>query len=116
MSHTLSYLQKRFAEVGLRLERRHGQNFLIDQNLLRMLVDRARLAPTDVVLEVGTGTGALTALVSEDVAAIVTVEIDPRLYQLASEELFGRNNVTMLQRDALAGKHEIAAEVLDAVR
>ena len=56
------------------------------------------------MLEVGTGTGALTALMAAQVAAVVTVEIDPQLYQLASEELFGFSNVVMLAQDALKNK------------
>ncbi len=93
---TISYLARRFSETGIRLNARHGQNFLVDLNLLRLIVERAELDPRDVVLEVGTGTGALAALVAPRVASIVTVEIDPRLRQLASEELFGLTNVVML--------------------
>ncbi len=61
---TISYLGRRFAESGIRLNTRNGQNFLVDLNLLRLIAERARLEPCDVVLEVGTGTGALTALVA----------------------------------------------------
>jgi 16S rRNA (adenine1518-N6/adenine1519-N6)-dimethyltransferase len=112
---TISYLKQRFAEVGLTLLSRHGQNFLIDLNLLRLLTNTANVAPRDVVLEVGTGTGGLTALMARQAAAVVTVEIDPRLYQLAYEELIDFDNVTMLQLDALAGKNRFAPRVLEAV-
>ncbi len=62
MSHqTLTFLKQRFEQVGLKLQSRHGQNFLIDLNLLRILADSAQLSPDDVVLEVGTGVGSLTA-------------------------------------------------------
>ncbi len=112
---TISYLARRFAEVGIRLNTRHGQNFLIDLNLQRLIVDRAELGPHDVVLEVGTGTGALSALIAPRVAALVTVEIDPRLFQLASEELFGQPNITMLQHDALANKSTFDPRLLTAL-
>jgi 16S rRNA (adenine1518-N6/adenine1519-N6)-dimethyltransferase len=115
-NQTLTYLKRRFEEVGLRLQSRHGQNFLIDLNLLRVLVDSADLSPDDVVLEVGTGVGSLTSLVAPRVAQVVTVEIDPRLHQLASEELIELNNVSMLQLDALSGKHTINSAVLQAVQ
>ena len=81
-SQTLSYLTRRFAEAGVRPKPRHGQNFLIDLNLQRLIVDRAHLDAQDVVLEVGTGT-ALAALMAPLAAAVVTIEIDPQLYQLA---------------------------------
>ena len=112
---TLSFLHQRFREVGIRPRTKLGQNFLIDQNLLNVLLQAAELAPADVVLEVGTGTGALTELMAPSVAAVVTVEVDGQLFQLAGEELHRHANVTMLHTDALAGKHHIRAEVLEAV-
>ena len=42
-NQTVSFLMKRFAEAGIRVKSRHGQNFLIDLNLLRILVDAAQL-------------------------------------------------------------------------
>lgn len=112
---TISYLARRFSEAGVRLNRRHGQNFLIDLNLQRLIVERAKLEPSDVVLEVGTGTGALSALMAPLAAAIVTVEIDPQLRQLASEELFGHDNVVMLAQDVLRSKSQIDPRVIQEV-
>ncbi|HEV3137577.1 MAG TPA: 16S rRNA (adenine(1518)-N(6)/adenine(1519)-N(6))-dimethyltransferase RsmA [Pirellulales bacterium] len=114
-NQTISYLSRRFIEAGIRLNPRHGQNFLIDLNLMRLIVERAELSPSDVVLEVGTGTGALTALMAEHVAAVVTVEIDPQLYQLASEELFGFSNVVMLAQDALKNKSTFDPRLIAAL-
>ena len=114
-NQTLSFLRKRFREVGIRPSGRHGQNFLIDLNLQRLIVDAAHLEPRDVVLEVGTGTGALTALIAARAAAVVSVELDPQLHQLASEELYGFENVTLLRQDALKNKNHFDPRVLDAL-
>ena len=54
---TVSYLSRRFEEVGLNPNKRHGQNFLIDLNLLNLLAKSAELNSNDVVLEIGTGMG-----------------------------------------------------------
>ena len=107
---------RRFEEAGIRPETRHGQNFLIDLNLLDLLVRSADVGPSDVVLEVGTGLGSLTTRLAEKAAAVVTVEIDPRLFQLASEQLAEAANVTLLQQDALQSKNTLSPAVLDAVR
>ncbi len=113
---TISWLTRRFAEVGLEPNRRHGQNFLIDYNLIELLARSAELQAGDVVLEIGTGTGALTALMAPHASHIVTVEIDGHLFQLASEELEPFDNITMLHQDVLKSKNRIDVRVLETVR
>ena len=112
---TLSFLMRRFAEAGIRPRTNIGQNFLIDLNLLGILADSAELTTDDVVLEIGTGTGSLTALLAAKAAAVVTVEADQRMFQLANEQLYHLPNIVMLHADALAGKHCINPLVLEAV-
>jgi len=103
-------------EAGIRPQGQHGQNFLIDLNLLDLLVRQADLGPQDVVLEVGTGMGSLTGRMAQLAAEVVTIEIDPRLFAMAGEELMGLANVTMLQQDALKNKNTIHPTVLETVR
>src|SRR6476660_874141 len=113
---TVSYLTARFREAGIRPDVRHGQNFLIDLNLLDLLLNAADIQPTDVVLEVGTGMGSLTSRLAEKAAAVVTVEIDSRLFAMASEELADFQNVVMLQKDALKSKNHLEPEVIAVVK
>ncbi len=113
---TASFLRNRFEEVGIHPKSRHGQNFLIDLNLIDLLVRAADLGPNDVVLEVGTGTGALTGMMAAKAAAVVSIELDPQLHQLASEELFNCPNVALLLQDALRNKNNIADNVIQAVQ
>jgi len=111
-----AFLIDKFREVGIRPNTRRGQNFLIDLNLVQLLADSAELEPDDVVLEIGTGTGSLTAILAGRAAAVVTVEIDPQMYQLASEALIDCTNVTMLRQDVLKTKSRFHPDVLAAVR
>jgi len=112
---TKTFLMQRFREVGIQPATRHGQNFLIDLNLQQVIVDAADLSHHDVVLEVGTGTGALTALMAKRAAAVVTVEIDGHLFELASELLLDFDNVMMLKHDALKNKNTFDPRVIEAI-
>jgi 16S rRNA (adenine1518-N6/adenine1519-N6)-dimethyltransferase len=113
---TISFLQKKFSELGFQPYAKHGQNFLIDLNLLDFLVRVADVGPQDVVLEIGTGTGSLTVRLAERAAAVVTVEIDPHLAQLASEQFAPEAPIVLLQHDALRNKNNLHPAVLEAVR
>ena len=112
---TTAFLKRLFEQVGFTIDTRRGQNFLVDLNLLDLLARAAEIRPEDVVLEVGTGTAALTERLSAAAARVVTVEIDPRLAQLARDRLVDRDNVTLVEGDALAAKHRFRPEVLAAI-
>ncbi|HYO26038.1 MAG TPA: 16S rRNA (adenine(1518)-N(6)/adenine(1519)-N(6))-dimethyltransferase RsmA [Lacipirellulaceae bacterium] len=112
---TKSFLMARFREMGIAPATRHGQNFLIDLNLHQVIINAADLDDRDVVLEVGTGTGALTELIAQRAAAVVTAEIDGHLFELASELLIDYPHVTMLHLDALRNKNNFNPAVIDAL-
>jgi 16S rRNA (adenine1518-N6/adenine1519-N6)-dimethyltransferase len=113
---SVSFLRRKFQMAGIYPKARRGQNFLIDLNLLDLLVRAADVQPHDVVLEVGTGTGSLTSRLAQRAAAVVTVEIDPQLAELAQEQLAGAANVTLLQQDVLRNKNQLEPNVLQTVR
>lgn len=113
---TASFLMQRFQDAGIRPDTRHGQNFLVDLNLLHLLADSAKIGPRDVVLEIGTGTGSLTGVLAGRAAAVVSIEIDGRLQQLASEELIAFANVTLLRQDALKNKNHFRPNVIETVQ
>src|SRR3954454_12590807 len=86
---TQSYLRNLFAQRGLAPQHRYGQNFLIDLNIHDLIVKAADVGPGDVVLEVGPGAGAMTALMASKGAAVVAVDIDPGMSALAAEATAG---------------------------
>ena len=113
---TLTFLTRRLKEIGIQPNSRHGQNFLIDLNLVQLLVDSAELDERDVVLEVGTGTGSLTALMAQRAGHVITVEIDAALHQLAREESVDYENITFLHMDALRNKNNLRPELIEKVQ
>ena len=112
---TTAYLKDLFKQVGFTIDARRGQNFLVDLNLLDLLERSAGVTPADAVLEVGSGTGALTERLARAAGRVVTVEIDPRLAQLARERVIECDNVHLVEGDVLAGKHRLAPDVPTAI-
>jgi 16S rRNA (adenine1518-N6/adenine1519-N6)-dimethyltransferase len=99
------------SDATVRPQRRFGQHFLVDGNLMRRLVASAELDPGDLILEVGGGTGGLTDLLVGRVGRIVCVEIDRKLHAILSERFGEADGVTLIRGDVLAGKNHISPEV-----
>jgi 16S rRNA (adenine1518-N6/adenine1519-N6)-dimethyltransferase len=126
---TLSYLRTLFTERGIRPKNKLGQNFLIDLNLLDLIVRTAEITAADLVLEVGSGTGSLTMRLVENAGAVVSVEIDPPFASLTEEAvrnhyaLFAINrpgstpeaNVRLLHTDVLENKNHLNPVLLDTL-
>ncbi len=109
---TLSYLRNLFAERGIKPKNKLGQNFLIDLNLLDLLLRSAELTREDLALEVGSGTGSLTVRLVEQAGAVVSVEVDPAFSALTEEAVAQRERIAFLHNDILKNKNELNPEVL----
>lgn len=112
---TQSYLRELFRCNGLFPKNKLGQNFLIDLNLVDFIIRSAELTRADLALEIGTGTGSLTAQLADLAGAVLTVEIDPAFHELAQGAVHGRQNVRMVLADALKNKNLLNPEVLTAL-
>lgn len=112
---TRSHLMQLFAQQGLQPRHDLGQNFLVDLNLHRMIVRQARLRTTDVVLEIGAGTGGLTMHLLPQAGHVVAVEFDPHAYGHAERLLGNQPRLTLIHGDALATKHQFNPQVIAAL-
>jgi 16S rRNA (adenine1518-N6/adenine1519-N6)-dimethyltransferase len=68
-------------------KRELGQHFLVDENILGVIGRLARLAPDDVVLEIGPGLGVLTRYLAQRVSRVFAVEIDRSLEPRLADQL-----------------------------
>lgn len=103
------------SSLGLSPNRRFGQHFLVDLNLMRLLVRSARVTDQDVVLEIGCGTGSLTEALAEIGGHVIAVDLDKSLFPIVEAQLAGLRNVTLMNRDILASKHVLDPLVLEAI-
>lgn len=113
---SLSEIKSMLEERGLSPRKAFGQNFLIDHNLIRKLVDASGVGPGDVVLEVGPGTGTLTEELLSRGCFVVAAEIDRGLAQLLRER-FGPmgERFVLVEGDCLDGKKALADPLMTAV-
>lgn len=91
-------------KYGIRPQKKYGQNFLIDQEVLETMVRAADLGKDDVVLEIGSGFGALTSELANRVGRVIAVEADWKMAKAASEILAEYKNVEIIQEDVLKFK------------
>lgn len=78
-----------------------GQNFLVDQNSLKKIVDSAEVGKEDTVLEIGAGLGNLTRLLAQAARRVVAVEIDHKLIPPLQEVMSRHENCEIIEGDIL---------------
>ncbi len=89
-------------QYGLHPNKTLGQNFLLDESVLRKVVEAADITPQDVVLEVGPGLGSLTRQLAQYARLVVAVEIDLDLVPALVEVLRPFSNVNLIRGDILS--------------
>ena len=86
---------------GFSFKKRFGQNFLIDENVVRKIVRLAGVSKSDGVLEIGPGIGTMTAVLADEAKNVLAVEIDKSLMDVLAYTLEEYNNVNVLNQDIL---------------
>lgn len=115
---TLGQIREMLESHGLSPKRSLGQNFLIDHNLIRKLVDESGVGAGDLVLEVGPGTGTLTEELLARGCEVVACELDDSLSRLLAERaptIPGGERLTVVHADCLKDKQTLAPEIVGAL-
>ena len=96
-SNTIEVLQKhKFA-----IQKKYGQNFLIDSHVLERITEAAQLNSQDCVIEIGPGLGAMTQYLAKSAGRVIAVEIDRALIPILEETLSGHSNVEIHNADIM---------------
>lgn len=84
-----------------RMQKKYGQNFLIDANILNKIIEAAQITEKDCVLEIGPGIGTMTQYLAEAAGKVIAVEIDRGLIPVLEDTLSSYDNVVVLCEDIL---------------
>ena len=92
-------LQRRFR---LRARKGLGQHFLVDEEMLGLIISTAQLNPSDVIMEIGPGLGVLTRELAGQADRVIAVELDDKLATILKQTLSSFNNVAIINQDILS--------------
>lgn len=96
-TNTLEIIKK----YGFAFQKKFGQNFLIDANVVEKIVREAGVTKDDFVLEIGPGIGTMTQILCENAREVAAVEIDTKLIPILQDTLSAYDNVTVINEDVL---------------
>lgn len=97
-TNTIAVLQK----YNFNFQKKYGQNFLVDANILEKIIAAAGVGKRDCVLEIGPGIGTMTQYLCENAKEVVAVEIDKKLIPILEQDtLSSYDNVTIIHDDIL---------------
>ena len=93
--------RKLLDQFGVRLTKRFGQNFLVDEQVVEDIVEGSGTVETDLVIEIGPGAGSMTRVLSEYAGKVLAIEIDRKLIPVLEQTLADYKNVTIINEDIM---------------
>ena len=88
-------------KYGFAFQKKFGQNFLIDANIVNKIIVLSEITKNDCVVEIGPGIGTMTQYLAEKAGQVIAVEIDKNLIPILNETLGEYDNVTIINGDIL---------------
>ncbi len=86
---------------NFKFKKSYGQNFLNDENIIKSIVEKTKVLPNSLIIEVGPGSGSLTRELAKAGKNVLCYEIDTRLEEVLDENLISFNNVDIIYDDFL---------------
>lgn len=99
--NTLNKTKSIINKFNIRANKRYGQNFLIDDNILENIVSSSNIGKEDLVIEIGPGLGNLTEYILQNCKYALLVEIDPKMIEVLEYRFNDRNNFKLVNEDIL---------------
>lgn len=78
-----------------------GQNFLIKEEVVKQIVESAKIEKEDLVIEVGPGLGSLTKYLLEKAGKVICIELDKKMIEILNDRFFLYSNFELLNQDVL---------------
>jgi 16S rRNA (adenine1518-N6/adenine1519-N6)-dimethyltransferase len=100
LKETISLLKK----LDFKPSKKLGQNFLVNKNVLKLILLKSNLNNSDTVVEVGAGLGALTKEMLNIAKKVISFELDKNLYEYLLGELSVYNNIELIYDDVLTAE------------
>ena len=99
--NTLSKTRSIMNKFNIVANKRYGQNFLIDDNILEKIVGSANISEQDLVIEIGPGLGNLTEYLLDRAKHLLLVEIDTKMIKILEDRFKNNSNYIWLNNDIL---------------
>ena len=99
--NTLKKTKMILNKYDIKANKRFGQNFLIDDNILENIVEVSNISKSDLVIEIGPGLGNLTEYIIDKAGYMLLVEIDNKMIQILNDRFKEKDNYSLLNDDVL---------------
>ena len=88
-------------KYNIEANKKLGQNFLINENVVDKIVDSAEISKDDLVIEIGPGLGTLTSKILEKAGKVICIELDNRMINILKDRFSLYNNIEIIHEDVL---------------
>ena len=101
MEYSPKKMQEKMDENNFGFKKKFGQNFIIDENIINGIVNKAEIDDETLVLEIGPGAGSLTNGIAKKAKNVLCYEIDTTLENILKDNLASYNNIEIIFKDFL---------------